>query len=128
MDKPLAVRKGVFALVAATVATVAYIWSDPAVWDAAARMSPLLWMLFLGTNGLFVIFLVFTWRRHNRARWAAVIWAILGVLAFLWAWLFTDAPSTYDRMVQAVLIAIELWGCYHLLSRPASSWFRATAL
>lgn len=124
MTKPLAVRKGLAALVVATVVTIAYIWSDPAVWDSAERMTPILWGLFFGTNGLFVALLVLAWRRHNWARWAVVVWTILGVLAMVWAWFFTDASTTYDRAMQALIIAVELWGCYHLLSKPASSWFK----
>jgi hypothetical protein len=127
VDKPLAVRKGVFGLVAAAVLTVVYIWSDPAAWEAAARMSPLLWVLFLGINALFFVLLILAWHRHNWARWAAAIWTILGVLAFLWSWVFVDAPSAYDRVVQVIIVAVQLWACYHLLSNSASSWFRASA-
>ena len=126
-DIPHAVRKGVLALVAATVATVAYIWSYTETWDAAARMSPLMWVLFVGTNGLFVLFLILTWRRYNWARWATIIWTGLGILALLGSLAYSDASSIVDRAVQSFIVAIEVWGCYHLLSKPASSWFQRPA-
>jgi len=125
-DIPVSVRRGVYALVVSTIATAAYIWSYTETWDAAARLSPTMWLLFVGTNGLFVLFLVLTWRRHNWARWATVIWSALGILAVLWAILFSGAPSAVDSIVQTVIVAIEVWGCYQLLSKQASSWFRRT--
>ena len=126
-DIPLPVRRGVLALAAATVVTVAYIWSYTSTWEAAARMSPLMWLLFVGTNGLFVLFLVLTWRRYNWARWATVTWTVLGILALLWSLLYSDASSAVDRVVQVVIIAVEVWGCCHLLSKSASSWFQRPA-
>jgi hypothetical protein len=126
-DVPSAVRRGVYALAVATIATGVYIWSYTETWDAAARMSPWMWTLFLVTNGLFVWLLVLTWRGRNWARWATVIWCALGALAILWSSLFSDAGSILDHIVQSVIVAIEVWGCYQLLSRPASSWFRPSA-
>jgi hypothetical protein len=124
IDIPLSVRRGVYALAVATVATAAYIWSYTATWDAAARMSPMMWLLFVGTNGLFVLFLVLIWRRHNWARWATLTWCALGILAVLWAFLFSGVPSAADTAVQLIIVAIEVWGCYQLLSKQASSWFQ----
>jgi hypothetical protein len=123
---PAAVRKGLLALVAATIITVAYIWSYTAAWDAAARMSPLLWAMFIGTNGLFVLFLLLTWRRHNWARWATIVWTALGILALVWSLVYAGA-STVDRVVQLFIIAIEVWACYQLLSKSATSWFKRIA-
>jgi uncharacterized membrane protein len=120
-DAPIAVRKGFFALAAVTVLTVAYIWSYT---DAASRMSPLMWVLFIGTNGLFVLFLVLTWRRHDWARWATIVWTAIGTLALPW---YADASSSVDRIIQLLIIAVDIWGSYHLLSKPASSWFHRPA-
>ena len=122
-DVPNSVRRAVYALAAATIATGVYIWSYTETWDTAARMSPWMWALFLLTNGLFVWLLVLTWRGRNWARWATVIWCALGVLAILGSFLFSGAESTLDYIAQIVIVAIEVWGCYLLFSRPASSWF-----
>lgn len=58
----------------ATIASFVYVWPYTSTWEAAARMSPVMWVLFIGTNSLFVLFLLLTWRRHNWARWAVVFW------------------------------------------------------
>lgn len=126
-DVPSAVRRGVYALVVATIATGVYIWSYTETWDAAARLSPWMWVLFLVTNGMFVWLLVLTWRGRNWARWATVVWCALGALAILWSFLFSDAGSILDHIVQSAIVAMEVWGCYQLFSKPASSWFRISA-
>jgi hypothetical protein len=124
-DIPSSVRRGVYALGAATIAAAVYAWSDPEMWQLNADLTVWMWGFFLTTNLLFVSFLFFTWRRHNWARWATIIWSVLGWAALGWSFFYLDTPKTVDRLVEPVLIALEAWGCYQLLKRSASSWFRS---
>src|SRR6266581_4741377 len=121
-DRPIAVRRGVYALALITIATLVYIWSYTKPWTATEKM----WMwalVFLPANGLFAWLLFLTWCRRNWARWAAVLWCVLGGIGVVGSFIYS-APSTFDLVVQSAMIAIEVWGCQQLLSRSAASWFR----
>ena len=124
---PSSVRKGVYALALATVVTVLYIWSDTDAWEAAARMPPLMLVMFVGVNGFFIACLVLTWRRQNWARWIAIIWSALAVLAVLTSWVFFGAHVDAERIAQTLVVALQIWGCYQLLTKSASLWFRQSA-
>jgi hypothetical protein len=121
-DRPIPVRRGVYALALVTIATLVYIWSYTEPWTVTEKM----WMwalVFLPTNGLFAWLLFLTWRRRNWARWAAVLWCVLGAIAVIGSLIYSN-PSTVDVAVQSAMIAIEVWGCQQLLSGSAASWFR----
>ena len=122
-DVPAAVRKGVLALAATAVAAVAHTASIQ-IWETAEPIPAAMWMLFLGINGLFVLLLVLTWRRHNWARWVAVILTGLGIMAVLWSFTEPGESSLLEMSIDLSIVAVELWGCYHLVSMSASSWFR----
>jgi hypothetical protein len=123
---PAAVRRGVYALALATIATAIYVWSDTETWSAAERMASWMWLLLFAINGLFVWFLVLTWRQRNWARWAVVVWSVLGWIAHIASFIFSDA-STLDKGVQSLIVAVEVWGCLQLLSPSATSWFSPSA-
>jgi hypothetical protein len=121
-DRPIAVRRGVYALALVTIATLVYIWSYTEPWTTTAKI----WMwalVFLPVNGLFAWFLFLTWCRRNWARWAAVLWCVSGWIAVVGSFIYS-APSTFDLVVQSAMIATDVWGCQQLLSRSAASWFR----
>jgi len=122
-DVPAAVRKGVLALAAATVAVLAHA-AYIQTWEAAEPIPAAMWMFTVGINGLFALLLVLTWRRHNWARWAALVLTGVGILAVVWSFIEPGGSSLLERTIDSIIVAVELWGCYHLLSKSASSWFR----
>ena len=121
---PNSVRRGVYALALATIATAVYVWSDPEMWRIDGDMALWMWGFFLTTNALFVCLLLLTWRRRNWARWATVVWCVVGWLALIASYFYLDTMKTFEGAIELALIAVEVWGCQQLVTRSASLWFR----
>lgn len=122
-DMPVRIRNAIYALAATAVANVLYFgWymhraaeGDFPIWPS--------WLAIALINAIFGLFLYFSWRRHNWARWTVVVWSILGVLGVAWGWA-GRALAPIDWTIQVAVAGIEVWACYQLLSHVASVWFR----
>ena len=121
-NMPSTIRSGVLALAIAAVAGVVPLWLR-----LQAAEFPIIWPTLLAYVGVVAAilfpFLVFVWRGHNWARWVAVALAALGVLSVISDWV-GSMPSPINWAVEALVVGIELWGCYQLLSRSASMWLQ----
>jgi len=121
-DMPATIRRGVYALAIAALAGVVPLWLRMRAADF-----PIMWPTLLGyvaaTAVILLPFLVFVWRGHNWARWAVIALVALGVLSVITDWM-AKVPSAIDWGVEALLVSVDLWGCYQLLSPSASTWLR----
>ena len=121
-DMPSTIRSGVYALAIAAMAGVVPLWLR-----LRAADFPIIWPTLLGYVAAAAVilfpFLVFVWRGHNWARWVVIALVGLGVLSVITDWM-GSVPSPIDWAVEALLVAVDLWGCYQLLSPSASTWLR----
>ncbi len=120
---PMSVRNALYALALTTVASAFYFgWYMHREVEGAFPIWPS-WIFFAVISAIFGLFLVFSWKRRNWARWVVVAWSILGVLSVVSGWV-SSTLAPIDWVFQLVVTGVEVWACYQLLSPPASIWFR----
>jgi len=121
-DMPSTIRTGVYALAVAAMAGVIPLWLR-----LQAADFPIIWPTLLGYVGATAVivfpFLIFVWRGHNWARWVVIILAGLGVLSVVTDWVH-GVPSAIGWIVEPLVVGVDIWGCYQLLSPSASIWLR----
>ena len=123
---PFVVKRSVLLLAITLIFSTLYLWADPKTWEASAQMMPWMWVGLALINGLFALLLVLTLHRRNWARWAVVVWSAIGWILTVSTTFMVDV-TTLDRLVELVVIAVEVWACAQLLSKASSTWFHAPA-
>ena len=62
-------------------------------------------------------------RRHNWARYALLVWTVLGAAVYLTNFQ-SDAQPWWDSLLAIVSFAIEIVAIYMLFTDAASQWYR----
>ena len=124
----LTARRGVLAISGANVMAVLDIWLRPESWTDAGRMTFEAWFVFVIVNGLFVVSLLFSWHGKSWAKWIVLAWCAVGWVAKGGSILFIHGTNVSGYWIMLIVIALEMWGCYLLLSKEAAQWFKKQRL
>jgi hypothetical protein len=123
VPQPTSIRHGAIALVIAIAVSALTVWFQDDAKNATEKMSLGPWIAFCFLNSVFALFLFFSFRGRNWARWVVLLWCSAGWFALIWSF-FYEPYQPPIAMVFAVLASlIEVWGCWQLFAPSSSSWF-----